>query len=384
MDFEFSEEQVALQDSVERLLADQHGHEARRRIAASEAGWSAALWRQWAELGLTALPVPECHGGLGGRGDDLMVVMQAVGRSLLATPWLGSGVVPARALAAGAMPAVADDWLPRLAAGTAMLAWAHDEPDGDGSAAWVATRAQREGDTWQLTGYKSAVHHGASADAFLVTARLHGADGDAAGRALFLVHADAAGLMRRDLRLIDGTPASTLTLQDVAAQPVATEPAAAARAIGAALAWGMAGTCAEMFGAMDAALHLTVEYLQTRQQFGRAIGQNQALRHALADMKVSLELARSMAIAAAVQCEACGDSAFDAESGAAAQADLHRAKLVLGRHARGLAEAAVQLHGGIGMSEEYAVGNFLRRVLVLETRFGDAACHVAALAEAAA
>jgi pimeloyl-CoA dehydrogenase len=366
MHFEPNDEQVALRDTLARLLADQHDHETRRRIAASAPGASDALWQRLIDLGLTALPVPEAQGGLGGRGEDLLVALQEIGRSLLASPLLGSCIVPVAALKAlHGEPAA--DLLAALAGGL-QLAWAHDEPDGDGSARWVAMRARRDGDGWRLDGTKAAVHHGHSAARFLVSARIDGEPGDADGRALFLVEPGAAGLQARALRLIDDTPALALTLQGVAAQPLVLDSASAARAIDAALAAGITGVCAELLGGMEAALRLTIDYLGTRQQFGRAIGDNQALRHALADMLVGVEMARSMAIVAAVQLDRCAEPD--------ALADIHRAKLVVARHARTLAESAVQLHGGIGMTEEYAVGNYLRRVLVLETCFGDADVHV--------
>jgi len=374
MDFELNDEQRALHDSLTRLLSDRHDAETRRRIAASPAGWSEPLWRQLVELGLAALPVAAAHGGLGGRTEDLMVAMQAIGGSLAAVPLLGGVAMPAAALQAAGGDA-AGRWLAALAAGDARLAWAHDEPEGDGRADWVAVRARHDGQSWRLDGRKAAVHHGESADRLLISARVRGDDGDEDGRALFLVAPDAPGLQRRGLRLIDGTPACELTLQGVPAEPVAVEGDVAARAIDAALAVGMAGCCAELLGAMEMALALTVDYLQTRRQFGRAIGDNQALRHALADMQVSLEMARSMAMLAAVQA--------DAPTGPAARADLHRAKLVVDRHARAVAEAAIQLHGGIGMTEEYAVGHVLRRVLVLETTFGEADVHVAAIERSA-
>lgn len=366
MHFEPNEEQVALRDSLARLLADQHDHETRRRIAASEAGSSPALWQQLVDLGLTALPVPEAHGGLGGRGADHLVVMQEIGRSLLASPLLGSCIVPAVALACLETGQVSGP-LSALVVGQ-QLAWVHDEPDGDGSANWVATRARRDGDNWYLDGAKAAVHHGRGAARFLVSARVEGEAGNAQGRALFLVEAGTAGLQTRALRLIDDTPALAITLQGVAAQPLALDARSAARAIDTALATGIAGVCAELLGGMEAALRLTVDYLGTRKQFGRVIGDNQALRHALADMLVAVEMARSMAMLAAVQLDRCAEPD--------ALADIHRAKLVVARYARALTESAVQLHGGIGMTEEYAVGNYLRRVLVLETCFGDADVHV--------
>jgi pimeloyl-CoA dehydrogenase len=375
MDFELSDEQRALQDSLARLLADRHDAETRRRIAAGEAGWSEPLWRQLVDLGLSALPVAAVHGGLGGRTEDLMVAMMEIGRSLLSVPLLGGVAMPAAALQAAGGEAAAR-WLPALAAGEALLAWVHDEPEGDGSAEWVALRARRDGDAWWLEGRKSAVQHAGSARHLLVSARVAGEDGDAAGRALFLVAADAPGVQRRALRLIDGTPACEFTLDGVVAEPLTLDGDTVAHGIDAALAVGVAGACAELLGAMEYALRLTIDYVQTRKQFGRLIGDNQALRHALADMQVSLEMARSMALLAAVQA--------DRPASADARVDLHRAKLVVDRHARLVAEAAIQLHGGIGMTEEYAVGNVLRRVLVLETSCGDADTHVAAIDRSAA
>lgn len=374
MDFELNDEQAALQNSLTRLLSERHDRETRRRIAATPEGFSAALWQQGVELGLCALPVVEESGGLGGTAIDVMVVMQAFGSSMLASPWLDGCVLPVAALqAAGADSTACQRWLSALAAGATRLAWAHDEPAGDGGAAWVCTRATRRGAGWVLDGLKGPVHHGTAAPQLLVSARLTGDDGDASGRALFVLAADAPGVRRRALRLVDGTPACELQLQGAVAEPLVLDGTCAAAAIDAALAAGMAATCAERIGLMETAQRLTIEYLQTRQQFGRAIGQNQALRHALAEMQVSLELSRSAALLAAAQATRLLAGADEPER----RADLHRAMLVTARHARTLTEAAIQLHGGIGMTEEYPVGQTLRRVLVLETRFGDPHHHAA-------
>lgn len=361
MDFDFTEEQTALQDSLARMLAARHDHETWREIAHSDSGFSEALWEQLADLGVTALPVPEAHCGLGGSALDLLVVFQELGRSLLASPLLGSCVLPAVALRA-AGGGVADQWLPALASGGSRIAWAHDEPEGDGSHRWVGASAVHGEGEWRLTGRKLAVAHGASANAFLVTARV----GDQE-RALFLVARDAAGLDVRAHRLIDMTPAAELRLDDVVARRVDGD---GGKAIQTTLAIAVVCACAEMLGCMEAAFRLTVDYLNTRKQFGRVIGQNQALRHKLADMQVSLEVSRSMTYAAASTAEQ-----------ADGWLDLHRAKLLVGRQARALAQNAIQMHGGIGMTEEYAVGNYLRRIHVLDLSFGDTVTHAAALAE---
>ncbi|MDO8312899.1 MAG: acyl-CoA dehydrogenase family protein, partial [Sideroxyarcus sp.] len=332
-------------------------------------------WRQMAELGVTSLIIPENDGGFGGTAVDLMVVMQELGRSSLLSPLLCSCVLPATALNLEADETTRRQWLPALASGTKQLGWAHDELTGDGGANWVRTRATQDGSHWILDGCKLNVLHAASADQFLVSARSSGRDNEPDGRALFLVAPDATGLTLRSYRLIDGTPAGELLMTGVRAMPVnSAQRTVASSGIEAALAMGIAAACAEMVGAMEAALRLTVDYLNTRKQFGRLIGQNQALRHRAAEMLVGLELARSMSIGAA----ACVDRPLEGRD----LTDLSRAKLVVGRYARSLCQTAIQLHGGIGMTEEYAVGQYLRRVHVLDQMFGDAEMHAEGLANA--
>lgn len=375
MNFELTEEQSALQDSLARLLTDRHGHEQRRALAASEAGYSQEIWGHLAVLGLTALLVSESDGGLGGTAIDLMVVMQELGRSSLVSPLLCSCVLPATALQMEADEATRRQWLPTLASGEMQLAWAHDELGGDCGAHWVSTRATLDGAYWILDGRKLNVLHAASADHFLVSARTEGRDGSPSGRALFLVSPDAPGLAIRNYRLIDSTPAGELQMTRVRATPVNSVPrATASSGIDAAIAVGIVAACADMVGAMEAAFGLTTDYLNTRKQFGRLIGQNQALRHELVEMAVGLQLARSMTIGAA----ACADRLVEGGK----RIDLHRAKLVVGRHARSLCQMAIQLHGGIGMTQEYAVGQYLRRVHVLDHLFGDAEMHAEELAQA--
>ncbi len=388
MHFELNEEQQALQDSLSRLLADLHGPEDRRRIASSTAGWSESLWQAMVELGLCAMPVAEQHGGLNGTAVDNALVMQALGRAAVASPWLCSVAVPAAALSVldegqedlaslGAQPTLTAQWLQALATGDKRLAWAHDEPSGDGSDLWIGSRAHFDKGQWRLHGAKSAVHHGAGADAYLVTARTAGREGEEEGRGLFVVDAHNTGLTPRAHRLIDGTPAVELQMDGVRAQALAADGARARWAMDAAFAVGIAGLVAEATGAMEAAQALTVDYLKTRQQFGRPIGQNQALRHTLAEMQVSLELVRSMSVAAAMQAQQVLLGTDDAQT----WSDLHGARLVLARHGRGLAEAAIQLHGGIGMTQEYPVGQVLLRLLVLETLFGETDWHARRLDE---
>jgi alkylation response protein AidB-like acyl-CoA dehydrogenase len=374
MNFELNDEQGQLQDSVRRLLADHCSFDKRRAIAASVTGRSAELWAQLANLGVTGLRVPEAHGGFGGRLEDLLPVLQACGAALVIEPVLASAVLGATALTLAADEATAARLLPGVADGSRIVAWAHDEPASHHAACWLQTRAEQHPGGWVLSGTKSTVLHGTLAGQFVVSARVAGAPQDRDGRALFVVDASAAGLRRRDFRLVDDTPASELQLHAVAATPLGNprDGAHATRAIDATLAAGTAAACADMLGAAEEAFRLSMDYLNVRQQFGRLIGANQALRHRAADMLVSLEMARSMAMGAAVAADRPGD--------ADSAAELMRAKLVVGKHARLVCQHGVQCHGGIGMTEEYAVGHCLRRVHVLDHLFGDASAQAQRLA----
>ncbi len=373
MNFQLSDEQTQLRDSVRRVLADHCGFEQHRAIAAGTEGWSAPVWRQLVELGVTALTIPEANGGFGRGAVDLLPVLEQFGRVLLMEPFLASSVLGATAVRLSGDAAAQDHWLARLAAGDALLAFAHDEVGARHAPRWVETRATGQGATWHLTGSKINVLHGGLADRIVVSARVSGAADASDGLALFLVDPAAQGVTVRAHRLVDDTLAAELTLLNAAAQPLGdpTNGAGALAAIQGTVNAGIAAACAEAVGAMQAAYDLAMAYLNTRKQFGRVIGANQALRHRAAEMLVSLETARSAAIAAAF--------AVDDPGSADAGADLLRAKMLIGRHGRLVAQAAIQLHGGIGMTEEYAVGHYLRRLTVLDQLFGDADAQAARL-----
>lgn len=368
--------QRQLGDSVRRLLADHCSFEQRRAIVATPEGSSAELWGRLAELGVAGLLVPEAQGGHGGRFEDLLTVLQACGGALLPEPMIASGVLATTALRHAGGAVQQRRWLPAMAQGRSVVAWAHDESGADADPSRVATRATRHGSGWVLHGGKTPVPYGTQAQAWIVSASL-GDDGDARGVALFVVEPGAAGLQRRDFRLVDETPACELQFDATPALPLGDplDGEAQQRTLAAVTAAGLAALCADMVGAAETAFRLSMDYLRVRQQFGRAIGENQALRHRAADMLVSLEMARSMALAAAV----AADHPEDDDSAA----DLHRAKLIVGRHARQVCHHAVQCHGGIGMTEEYAVGHCLRRVHVADHLFGDAELHARLLAERA-
>jgi len=374
MNFNLSDEQQQLSESLTRLLENHYDFEKRRAISASERGASEAVWSRLADMGVTALGVPEAFGGLGGGNVDRLPVLQAFGRHLVTEPYMASAVLAATAIREAGSASQKDAFLTGMASGRLLLTWAHDEANARHAELWIETRARRDADGWRLDGVKNLVLHAGMAERFVVSARVEGAPDAEAGFALFLLDAKAPGCVVRSFRLIDDTPAGELTLAGAVAVPLGDAPdgARALAALRATLAAGTAAACADMVGAMETALSLTTSYVNTRKQFGRLIGEYQALRHRVAEMNVSLEVARSMAIAAAV-------AADDLEAEDAA-VDLPRAKLVIGRQARLLCHAAIQSHGGIGMTEEYAVGHCLRRIHVLDQLFGDVDAQAARLA----
>ena len=279
MNFELNEDQAALAESLSRLLADRYGFEKRRALTASGAAHDEKTWAGLAELGLTALPVPEALGGFGGGARDLLPAMQAFGRSLSMEPFLASAVLAGTALRLGADEAMQTRLLPGMASGEIVSAWAHDEPAGRHAPLWVETRAERKDGGWKLDGIKSNVPAGGLARYFVVSARIAGAPADANGCALFLVDAKDAGVALREFRLVDDTAAGELVLTQAAAQPLANpEDSTRTRlAIQGTVAAGIAAVCADMSGAAQAAFDLAMDYLRTRKQFGRLIGENQAL-----------------------------------------------------------------------------------------------------------
>jgi alkylation response protein AidB-like acyl-CoA dehydrogenase len=359
-----SDDAALLRDSLRRMLAAHYDFAARKRILAEPPGWSLALWDRYAELGLPAIGLPEEHGGLGGSAERA-IVFEEFGRVLALEPLLASSVLGATAVARAGSPAQCARVLPAVAAGSLRLALAQAEPGARNPVQRPGTTAQPDGDAWRLTGRKLHVLHGDSAGLLVVSALLtDGATG------LFLVEPGAAGLVLHAGALQDGTRIADLLLEGVGAERLAGDGAAALEAANQA---GLAALLAACVGAMDAALGLTVEYLKTRQQFGRAIGSYQALQHRAAAMLVAVEEARSMAALAA--------ESLEEPDAAQRAADLSRARVIVARGARFVGQQAVQLHGGIGMTEEYAAGHYLRFLTVANQMFGDAEWHLARLAD---
>ncbi len=374
MDFALSEEQTLLRNSVERLFADHYEFEARKRYAQEAGGFSGALWRQYAELGLLALPFSEEDGGLGGGPVETMIVMQAIGRALALEPYLASIVISGGLLRLGGSETLRRELIPQIAAGDLSLAFAHSERQARYDLADVAATARRDGSGYVVDGAKSLVLHGDSAKSFIVSARIGGGQREQNGIALFLVDAAASGVATRGYDTVDGQRAAEVTLSSVkiGADAAIGEPGAAFPLIERIADAAIAALAAEAVGAMAAMHETTVDYLKTRKQFGVTIGSFQALQHRAADMLVALEQARSMALLATMM--------VDEENVRERRAAISAAKVQIGRSGRLVGQQAIQLHGGIGMTMEAKVGHYFKRVTTIDTMFGDADYHLGLLA----
>lgn len=374
MNFDFNEEQRMLKDAVDRLVADRYDFEQRARYLGEEDGWSRTLWASYAELGLLGLPFAEADGGFAGGPAETMIVMEAAGRGLLLEPYLATVVLAGGLLTNAASPAQRADILPAVIAGERLLAFAHSEAQARFDLADVATTARREDGEWVLDGCKRYVLHGDCADQLIVSARVSGGRRDADGLALFLVDANAAGLSRRGYQTQDRLRAADITLDGVRVSESALlgEAGRALPLIEKAVDAALAALCAEAVGAMQQAFDMTVEYLKMRKQFGVVIGSFQAIQHRTVDMLVMIEQARSMALYASMM--------VGEEDVLERRRAIAAAKVQINRSARFVAQQTVQLHGGIGVTEECQVGHYMRRLSMIEILFGDADFHLAHLA----
>jgi alkylation response protein AidB-like acyl-CoA dehydrogenase len=381
MNFNLNDEQRQLDDLLRRFVSKDYGFEQRNAILRSEAGWSRGVWQALADLGVLALNVPEDHGGLDAGPVETMIVMQALGRGLVLEPVAASAVVATHALRAIATPEQQAELLPALAAGERVLVLAHDESAAEGETGRVATTARRDGDGWVLDGHKPVVLHAPAADELLVSARTAGRAGQADGVSLFRVPVGAAGLTLRSLPTLDGQRAADVQLQGVRLPAASLVGAEGTASEGLALAQdrGLAALLADTLGAMESVFEATVEYLKTRQQFGQPIGRFQALQHRAADMVLHLEQSRSMVVLATLR----GTQGPAAERARI----LSAAKVTLGQAARFIGQNAVQLHGGMGMTDELALSHGFKRLVAFELRGGQTDEHLArfaALSRAAA
>ena len=361
MDFNLSEDHTLLKDMVARFVRQKYDFETRDKIIKSEAGYSAEIWGELAELGLVAAVLPERVGGLGGTGIDIMVVMEELGRGIVVEPFLATAVLGAGLLAeeeaVGRGPALLDN----VVAGEHLLAFAHYEPGARYNADVVETMLTPEGEGYKLSGAKSVVINGGQADTLIVSAK------GPKGRALVLVSKDAAGVSLRTYKTHDGFSAAEVQFEGVAvaADDILMEGEAAEAATGHAIARATFALCAESLGAMENARDATLEYLRTRTQFGVPIGKFQVLQHRMVDMCLEIEQARSIVLLAASKLES------DER-----EKHLSAAKALVGRIGRMVAEEAVQMHGGIGVTWELTLAHVAKRLVMIDHYFGDTDYHL--------
>jgi len=364
MDFEFSSEQQLLADSARRYIAEQYSFERRKQILASAAGYSATVWKDFADLGFLGLNVPEQDGGLGGGPVETLLLATAIGEGLVVEPYLSSAVVATRAIARLGSPEQRDAWLGKLAAGEMMAVVVGDASlDGAGD----GIRATASGGGWELNGRVPVVYHAPAADLLLVAARA--GSGSGAPDALFAVPGRAAGVTRIPYVTVDSQLAADVECHGVRIDATARLGKDVAAELAALFDFGLFALCAEALGALDRCLAITVEYTRTRNQFGGPIGRFQALQHRMVDMLMRIEQARSLVYLAAARC--------DEPEATARESVLSAAKVLVSDAARFVGQQAVQLHGGMGVSDEVAVSHYFKRLVATEIRFGSGDAHLA-------
>lgn len=368
MNFDYTDEQNALRDSLSKWAAQQYDFDKRKAALADENAWK-KNWATFAELGLLAAPLPEEFGGLGGGPIDISVVAEEFGKALVVEPYVPTVVLGGGALKYAGGAAQKDEHLNAIAAGERVIAFAQAEPKSRWSLSDVATTAKKDGSGYTLNGHKAVVLGGPQADHLLVSARTGGAQREAKGVSLFLVPANAKGVTRRDYPTMDDTRASEVYFENVSVGADALIGAAgeALPVIERIVDEANAAYCSEAVGCMRMMTSLTQEYAKGRKQFGRAIAEFQVIQHRLVDMFVATEESVSMALLATIKL-----SAGDVERARAVSA----AKVAIGKHGRFVGQSAVQIHGGMGVTDEMRVGHYFKRATMIDSTFGNVDVHL--------
>ena len=370
MDFSFSDEQNMLQDSVQRFIQNNYNFESRQKIVASDDGFSRAHWQQFAEMGWLGLPFSEEDGGFGGTAVETMILLEEFGKGLVVEPFISAILQAGSIVAHGGSAEQKQKILEPLIAGELLPALAYIEPQARFNVNDVKTTAVGKGSGYTLDGFKGVVIGGPSADVFIVPARTAGAQTDATGISLFLVSADAEGVSKRDYPTIDGFRASELTLSGVQvdAEALLGTEGDGLSLLQYGLDQGMMGAGAEAVGAMEVLYKDTVEYCKTREQFGQPIGKFQVLQHRMVDMFIEHEQTKSLAYMAAMRLS----EGYNPVSRKA----LSALKVQVGKGGTFVGQSAVQLHGGMGMTNELNIGHYFKRLTAIETLYGNTDFHL--------
>ncbi|MCP5130162.1 MAG: acyl-CoA dehydrogenase family protein [Pseudomonadales bacterium] len=370
MNFDFTEEQVMLRDSVARFIQDDYSFDTRQGIAASETGMSAELWRTFAELGWLSVPFAEEHGGFGGSAVDVMVVMEQLGKGLVLEPYLATVLLFGGLLQKGGSAELQANYIPKIIDGSCLGAFAYLERQSRFELADVATTATAQDGGYRLNGEKVVVFNGANADHLIVSARSSGEQSDEHGISLFLLPADAAGIEKKTYRLMDGQLVANLVLKDVkvAATDLVGELDQGLALIEAVVVEANMALAAEALGIMEQLNAKTLEYTKTRKQFNVAIGSFQALQHRMVDTFMAYEQTKSLLYRAVC---ALTDEKEDAATA------VHALKVMLDRAGKLVYGEAIQLHGGMGLTDELDIGHFAKRLMMINTTFGNGDYHQA-------
>ncbi len=370
MDFSLNQEQRLLKESAERFIAKDYPFAKRREISQGADGFDPQMWRAMADLGWLGMPFREADGGFGGTHVETMIVMEAIGAGLMVEPFLPTVVLGGGLLSMAGSAQQREAVIPAVAAGEMRLAWAHAEPRARFNLAHVETTASKEAGGFRLNGHKSVVLGGGGADRIILSARTAGAVRDQAGITLFVLERETEGLGIRDYPTVDGLRAAEIELADVAAGPddVLGQVDGAYPLIERVSERAIAALCAEAVGIMGVLNDDTLEYLKTRQQFGRPIGSFQVLQHRMVDMFIELEQARSMATMATLRLDEPDDTLR--------RRAISAAKVQIGRGGRFVGQQAIQLHGGVGMTDELRVSHYFKRLTMIDTQFGNVDYHL--------
>ena len=369
MDFELSDEQNMLKDSVERFVKDNYSPEARAKLTETELGFSRDHWKTMAELGWLGLPFSEEVGGFGGTAVETMIMMESMGRGLVLEPFLSTVIVGGGLVAEGGSAEQIESIIPEVIEGNMMLAFAYAEKQSRFNLNDVETSASKSGDGYVLNGHKAVVYHGTTANKIIVSARTSGASKDKDGISLFIVDNDAQGVSRRDYATIDGQRAADIVFENVnvGASALLGEEGAALPVIERVVERTIGALCAEAVGAMETANEITNEYMKQRKQFGIPIGKFQVLQHRMVDMFMEAEQSKSMSDMVAMKLGL--DDATERSKAVSA------VKAQVGQAAKFVGEQSIQLHGGMGMTDEYSIGHYFKRLTTIEMLFGNTDYH---------
>jgi len=370
MDFSFSDEQTLLQESVSRFITNDYGFESRQKHSRSDAGYSLENWQTFAELGWLGVPFSENHGGFGGGAVETMLLMEEFGKGLVVEPYLATVVACGSALNGFGSEDQKSSFIPEIIDGSKLWALAFAEPQGRFNLADLTTTATAKNGSYLLSGHKSVVINGPNANFFIVSVRTSGEQRDETGVSLFIIPSDAKGLSRRDYPTVDGQRASELILDNVELDEASRlgEEGQGLNILQQAIDFATLAIGSEAVGCMEVLYKDTVEYCKNREQFGQPIGKFQVLQHRMVDMFMEHEQSKSLMFMAAMR--------WDEGYGAEAQKAVSAFKVQVGKSGKFVGQSAVQLHGGMGMTDELNIGHYFKRLTIIDTMFGNVDHHL--------